>query len=296
MNCRKPFFLMLSLVLTVTALSAQEYGLASFYSDDFHGSRTAYGEIYDKNKLTAAHKTHPYGTILKVSLLDNSRSVTVRITDKGPFIKGRVVDLSKRAAEKLGLVESGTMDVKVEVVSKMDTEAATVVNNKNIPAIPRALPSDYNNEGQAKNNAADNKPAGNAATSTNNAASTPAKIEKTDPITPISNGSKFPLVGKNFKKFGLYKLDLQKPEQKGFGVQIMYLSTYENLLQQIANLQAKSFDNVLVSIEKGTGSSSVFKLIMGPFSTSAAANAYRNSLKAKHKIDGFVLNLAEIKY
>ena len=87
---------------TKTTLIAQEYGSASYYSDKFQGRKTASGDLYDKNKFTGAHKSLEFGTQVKVTRLDNKKSVTIRINDRGPYIKGRVVDVSRAAAEKLG--------------------------------------------------------------------------------------------------------------------------------------------------------------------------------------------------
>lgn len=87
------------------------HGLASFYSYDPH---TASGEKFDKNELTAAHRTLPFGTRLRVTDVDTGRSVTVRVNDRGPFVRGRVVDVSASAAETLGITGKGV--VKVDVV------------------------------------------------------------------------------------------------------------------------------------------------------------------------------------
>ena len=89
------------------------YGLASFYSYDPH---TASGEKFDKNELTAAHRTLPFGTRLRVTDVDTGRSVTVRVNDRGPFVRGRVVDVSSSAAETLGITGKGVAKVKVDVV------------------------------------------------------------------------------------------------------------------------------------------------------------------------------------
>lgn len=91
------------------------YGVASFYS---YGGQTASGEQFDPGKLTAAHRTLPFGTRLQVTNLDSGRSVVVRVNDRGPFIQGRVVDVSYEAARKLDLLESGIAKVKVEVLSR----------------------------------------------------------------------------------------------------------------------------------------------------------------------------------
>ncbi len=95
-----------------------EIGLASFYSDKFEGQQTASGDTYRSSKLTAAHRTLPFGTRVKVTNLSNNRSVTVTVNDRGPFVKDRIIDLSKAAAVKLDYIEHGVTKVKVESMSK----------------------------------------------------------------------------------------------------------------------------------------------------------------------------------
>jgi rare lipoprotein A len=97
------------------AVKGEEAGLASYYSSSLAGHKTASGEKYDPDLLTAAHKTLPFGTIVEVVRADG-RSVRVRINDRGPFTKGRVIDLSHRAAEELGLLRDGVARVTVRVV------------------------------------------------------------------------------------------------------------------------------------------------------------------------------------
>ncbi len=113
------------IILILSFLSCTEYtpqgtwievGYASYYSTEFKGRRTASGEIFDPMKLTAAHKKLPFGTLVKVTNLENHKSVIVRINDRGPFVKGRIIDLSYKAALKIGLVSKGVAKVKLEVV------------------------------------------------------------------------------------------------------------------------------------------------------------------------------------
>lgn len=93
-------------------------GLAVFYSDSLHGKKTASGEPYDKNALTAAHKHLPFGTVLRVTNLSNRRFVEVRVNDRGPHgNRRRIIDLSRKAAERIGMIESGVVEVRLEVVS-----------------------------------------------------------------------------------------------------------------------------------------------------------------------------------
>ena len=93
--------------------TSASHGLASFYSYDPH---TASGEKFDKHELTAAHRTLPFGTRVRVTDVATGRSVTVRVNDRGPFVRGRVVDVSASAAETLGLTAKGVAKVKLDVV------------------------------------------------------------------------------------------------------------------------------------------------------------------------------------
>lgn len=116
-------FLPLALVACETeeVVSTQE-GIASHYSSNLHKGPTASGEVYDHDKLTAAHRTLPFDTRVRVTHLKNGKSVTVRINDRGPFIEGRIIDLSGKAAEKIGLIGQGLAKVKVEVLGKREEE------------------------------------------------------------------------------------------------------------------------------------------------------------------------------
>lgn len=92
-------------------------GLASWYGRDFHGRQTAQGELFDMNAYTAAHRSLPLGTRVRVRNLNNGRAVVVRINDRGPYKRGVIIDLSRRAAGDLGMVREGRVPVRVEVVS-----------------------------------------------------------------------------------------------------------------------------------------------------------------------------------
>lgn len=90
-----------------------EFGLASYYADKFIGKPTASGELYDANKLTAAHKTLAFGTKVEVTNLLNGKRITVVVNDRGPFVKGRIIDLSKSAAKALGMIEAGIIKIQL---------------------------------------------------------------------------------------------------------------------------------------------------------------------------------------
>lgn len=101
-----------------TSAKKSMVGVASYYADKFEGRKTASGERYHKQALTAAHPELPFGTLVKVTCLTTRKSVVVRINDRGPFVKGRTLDLSRSAAEKIGLIRKGKAKVKIEVLGK----------------------------------------------------------------------------------------------------------------------------------------------------------------------------------
>ncbi len=92
------------------------YGKASYYGDEFNGRKTANGEIYEGDKITAAHKTLPFGTMIKVRNLNNNKEIVVRVNDRGPFVSGRIVDLSYAAAKRLDMIRDGVVDVVFTVI------------------------------------------------------------------------------------------------------------------------------------------------------------------------------------
>jgi rare lipoprotein A len=100
-------------------------GEASWYGPRFHGRKTASGEIFDQSKFTAAHRTLPLGSRAKVTHLESGKSVEVEINDRGPYVAGRIIDLSRAAARELGMIENGIATVQVELISEPQKNAAT---------------------------------------------------------------------------------------------------------------------------------------------------------------------------
>jgi len=100
----------------MTGQTYTQTGQASFYASKFEGRMTANGEIFTNTKMTAAHKELPFGSKVKVTNLENQKSIIVTITDRGPFIKGRIIDVSQKAAKELGFYNQGITSVKIEVI------------------------------------------------------------------------------------------------------------------------------------------------------------------------------------
>jgi rare lipoprotein A len=109
-------FVFISLIVCFSSCAPKttETGKASYYADKFKGRPTSSGEIFRQHKRTAAHKTLPFGTKVKVTNLENGRTVRVRINDRGPFVAGRIIDLTKRAARKLKMVDAGVSNVEIK--------------------------------------------------------------------------------------------------------------------------------------------------------------------------------------
>lgn len=113
MMCFRILCFLLIIFLASCSHKVIQTGEASYYADKFQGRKTANGEIFRQRKKTAAHQTLPFGTKVTVKNLSNGRKVKVRINDRGPFAKGRIIDLSKKAAKKLGMVNAGVAEVEL---------------------------------------------------------------------------------------------------------------------------------------------------------------------------------------
>lgn len=116
----KCIFLLIFSFLPFILYAYEEIGIASWYGPNFHGKLTANGEKYNCYAYTAAHKTLPLGSVVRVLSLENNKSVIVMINDRGPFVKDRIIDLSKSAANDLDLIKKGTMNVKITLLKKGD--------------------------------------------------------------------------------------------------------------------------------------------------------------------------------
>ncbi len=177
-------------------------GIASWYGPEFDGKATANGEIFDMNEVTAAHKTLPLPSVVRVTNLENGRSLLVRINERGPFVNGRIIDLSRRSAQLLGYEAAGTAKVRVEIEADQSRQLAAAlprdpgeaVPGPAVVAAPRA-PVEAQELGAQASPAAP-KPAQSAAATQSPAAAkpapaapasqTPAPVTQTPPLAPAS--------------------------------------------------------------------------------------------------------------
>ena len=114
----------------------REKGQASWYGEPFHGRKTASGEVYDMNQISAAHKTLPLHTWVEVKNLDNNKSLVMRINDRGPFVSGRIIDLSRAAAQEMGMINKGVAKVTVTAISAEKARRLGEARSNNAAAAP----------------------------------------------------------------------------------------------------------------------------------------------------------------
>jgi rare lipoprotein A len=129
-----------------------QYGIASWYGADFHGKQTSSGEVYDMYQFTCAHNTLPLGTVVMVTNLENGRSLELKVNDRGPFVKERIIDVSYAAAQMLGMREKGTASVKVEVigsapelVQRFTLQVGSFVDETNAQKLAEQLRKNFDN-------------------------------------------------------------------------------------------------------------------------------------------------------
>lgn len=115
------FVFFFTFIFVLTGFSESIEGSASWYGAEFHGRPTANGEMYDRFAFTAAHKTLPFNTFLLVTNLTNGKKVIVRVNDRGPFVKNRILDVSEAAANELGMIKSGTALVRIDIIEAQNT-------------------------------------------------------------------------------------------------------------------------------------------------------------------------------
>ncbi|MEM6343322.1 MAG: septal ring lytic transglycosylase RlpA family protein [Bacteroidota bacterium] len=298
------------MMLMLTLLSAQtESGEASYYADSFQGKPTASGEPYDRNKLTAAHRTLPFGTRLKVTRTDNGKSVVVKVNDRGPHKAGRVVDLSYAAAAQVGLVRDGVAPVKIEVVGSSSTATNSVPanntatrpprnndvgrpnnvrpNNSYASTPPNTLPTPPRNVGDLplRDHSGNLIGAGAEASPSGNASPSSNATEVAIPAPGMEDASKYTPA--------LYQFVAFKLDSEGYGVQVGAFFNFYRLMAAMDDLADKGIQNTMVQSSLKDGKP-VFRILVGPYDKRTQANQVKKSLASK-KINGIVVDLSSLK-
>ena len=242
----------------------KEVGIASWYGPDFHKGSTANGETYNMYQMTAAHKTLPLPSIVKITNLENGKTAVVRVNDRGPFINNRIIDVSKAAAEKLGFLQSGTAKVRVEIMEEESKALKKVIldNGGKIVGgapIPDEVPQDIQEDIQPQD------------IELNNGFQATLLPEETM-IDPIEENK--PIFEPKKKEPEIKKI----PVQKGFFLQMGAFKNYENALA-LKKKFASSYDNInIVSLPQEQGT--IYRVRIGPFAEPTTAVQTMDNIKA----------------
>jgi rare lipoprotein A len=278
-------------VLSIFSLSSflmeavEEYGKAGYYADSLHGRNTKSGEKYDKNKFTCAHMTLPFGTKIRVTRLDNDRSVVVTVNDRGKFVEGYIVDLSRAAAEQIDLIQKGVARVKVEVIE--DAPMSKKSSAKNVAsASKRAVESDS----EEMASAATHSLAPVEYSMKRKIAKGSLVSPKVAPLAPVEHAFASEAAAANST---LFKVDLKKITKNGFGVQVCTLDDADNVLPIIQKLEKHFPNKVVVASAKDNDENVSYKVFVGPSKDKKAALADQRKV-AKYYKQTFVVDLSEI--
>ncbi len=297
------FALILLMLTTSMTLSYSKskihYGYSSWYGDRFHGRKTASGELYDMYKLTAAHRTLPFGTYIKVTNLQNNKSVVVKVNDRGPFKANRIIDVSRKAASKLGFINQGLARVRLEILGKKP-KSQTTSNNKYIPVpsktalIPKRfeakrLPDRFEEESFKDNDLDPTRPRFRSKSKRNSKRHKPRHPKGTHlkkiPVPAIDlqdNGDR-----NSFKVLVIKTHEsIKKSRKKVYKIQIAAYNNLEYAVEQQKIFKKKGI-RTLLCIFRGDGK--VFRILIKKSYKSKSAAARRITKLINKGIKGFIL-------
>lgn len=270
------FLFLLTVMSVLTSFNMPgkpEYGKAGFYSDSVQGRQMSSGERYDKNQLTCAHNTHNFGTRLRVTRVDNGKSVEVRVNDRGPFIDGYIVDLSRRAAEAIGLIREGQTRVKIEVVGSGGTPVVGAEQKRSAATSPEPAREPVRQSGTSGSKGYQSGGREQYEDRYDN------RIPETARQADISSE--------------LFEISTSQPPKIGYCLQVGVFADASNVLPLVKNLQYDFPGNPLVySVKDNVARTSVSRVLLGPFEERKDAVAMqKTALKKGYKT--FIVNLED---
>ncbi len=292
------------LVTIFQSLYAQEYGKASVYSARFQGGATASGEKFNHSDFTVAHRTHKFNTRLRITRVDNGRSVIVRVNDRGPFVSDCITDMSRSTATKLGISDdASTVQIKIEVVTDINIPLGTVTvvdKKKDDPTVapvkvvvnrPKSVPmpdplssSQYSGTKNVEKRDVPRDYRYTPKSGENN-----AEKKNFTTVPPLINTAKDS--GKAHKELIINPKGVNK---EGYAVQVASMNQYESMMRKVSDLQNAYFKNILVTTVKTNKKVSDYKVMLGPFSSQEDAESYLKNVRKKN-ISGFIVNLKSLR-
>ena len=272
--------------ITSASFAFSETGLASVYSSAFQGSKTANGEIFNNDELTAAHRSLPFGALVRITRADDGRSVIVRINDRGPFVNDHITDLSRAAATKLGIKnESDVVSVQIELLEK-NNDAHFISNSTIEPASGRE-------EIYTKSV---------SSTTVKHAANSAKKISEKNIKTVVTSKSVPTSYNTSLKKSsnkvavanlnaGLYKSESKINLKGKFAVQVVSIVNPENVEKTVSEFRKQNCSNVFVQIGADKTDKPVYRILLGTFSSQKSAEIFLKNNKCCRIMKAFVVRL-----
>lgn len=253
----KTLFLGLFLISSLIGFSQTQTGKASYYAEKFDGRPTASGEIYKHNLSTAAHRKLPFGTKVKVTNLENNKTAIVKINDRGPFIRGRIIDLSRSVAESLNILENGVSDVRIEVLAG-DAKVSSENAEYKSPQVENDEKQEEKEEQQV--------------------------TQTTNTSENFKNSTK-----SNSEEKEFYELNVDKVTPDFYGVQIASFSESDNLIRLANRLKTSYNSKVLIQV-KTINQTKVYTVILGQFGDRNAAENFKTKNLDKYP-DAFIVDM-----
>jgi rare lipoprotein A len=273
----KNYLLLILICMSFLANAQSNTGAASFIGDKFHNMKMASGETYDKTTLVAAHRSFPYGTQVKVTNSNNGQAVIVAIKDRGPFMTGEIIGLSRAAGEQIGMIYDKNASVRIEIVGAGGT---TIATTKSVVEEEVAKPRAATTENSAKG--------GNDTPKEYNTTTTKSKVETAPKSTWKPTKKSTATIST-----GVFKADILNQPKTGYGVQIGVFSDLNGVVDKITQLKAIGFTDVYFTIDTNAGKTT-HKVIIGNYPNQDQATAYKKALRSKYKLDGFVVDFSEL--
>ncbi|MFO8022830.1 MAG: septal ring lytic transglycosylase RlpA family protein [Perlabentimonas sp.] len=269
---------LLSPILMLGQTGYVQEGKASFYADKFEGRTTASGERYSHSRNTCAHLTLPFGTLVKVTNLDNDKSLVVRVNDRGPFVPNRIIDLSRSAAETLGFIDKGIADVKIEVIDEDGRilDSPRQKQQKATQTRPKKQEQTAQRQKEQKSSPRAEKPVEKKEKE---------RQPKGQPSSSVTAAAPSQVASEN----ELYELVVKSQPPSGYAVQLGSYKELVNLLRIASDISSSLNENVRVQVSNVNGDK-VYRLLVGNFDSHREADRFKE--KISNTYNGcFVVNL-----
>ena len=287
-----------------------EAGYAVYYADYLDGRKTSNGEIYRKNQYTCAHKVHPFGTLLRVTRLDNGKSVVVRVNDRGPFGEGLVVDLSRIAASDIGLLRDGKTRVNVEVAGFSNYNPKPAAGARDIASTYRRneeySPDPYYDRSRREAQSQAPSSYGNDVFTSKSGNTSYPNIYRSESVTDYRNRNTTTNrnygadlserrgtgdLPSSYDNQAVYSSSQRRTSVSGVAIQLGAFGNASNANRQLQNIRRQGLSDAYI-VQRRSGTKTLNKIVVGPFNNRSDAQIYlQNTVRSRYRMDGYIVTL-----